>query len=59
MSVSSSSIDRPTPTGVRDDVGLDRTVWFGGEAYHRASEAPSARRQIRQDVYGQRGERVA
>ena len=37
--VTSSSTDTPRPTGVRDDVDLDRTVWFGGgEAYHRATE---------------------
>lgn len=36
---STSSTDTPTPTGVRDDVDLDRTVWFGGgEAYHRATD---------------------
>lgn len=36
--VTSSSTDTPRPTGVRDDVDLDRTVWFGGgEAYHRAT----------------------
>lgn len=34
-----SRTDRPTPDGVRDDVDLDRTVWFGdGEAYHRDEE---------------------
>jgi hypothetical protein len=38
-SVSSSSTDTPTPAGVRDDVDLDATVWFGGgDAYHRATE---------------------
>lgn len=38
-SVTSSSTDTPTRAGVRDDVDLDRTVWFGGgEAYHRATD---------------------
>lgn len=37
--VSSSSTDTTTPPGVREDVDLDRTVWFGGgEAYHRATD---------------------